>query len=571
MSQSEGPVAPTQKPLPPAREGGDGCQTASAPAAASADTTSRERDHATADRPLLTAWGEPAPTDAEYAECRFPGCGKHCMQDSMGDWSIACSEEHAIRPTIPGWAPSIHMVGLTPNEAREAIQLAAAAKSLAKAKSRKVTPPNAGAASNHSATPSGEGPKGGESVPRKADAHSPPKASTSADGGGDPPDDERAEGQSAGGDPPDGGAPPEGGPPDGGGDPPDGDGGDNPDQNSSTDGHDSDASSVPMEGEMDGPSAEGKPKEMAGGPPTERGSAASSGPTRKGRAVDDKTRYAGRPKEAEPKPLRTDDVSLTRVLTNMTETLLQSGSKKKGGRKRPECPRLTTITDKRALQQWRDKRQKYLREVRLYNKEPGNLPMQPMPIIRLVDRVLWESISVWELKRHHRTVAGEDPNDEEVLNWILGEGVYHETVNRVEGTQISMLRAVKWPRRTTGATHMDRFYKYTAGLGEALRKIPSEQITKHIKREQVKAMCKQVQPSRLWRLVHTVVSAGQDNRPLDGPVYNREWHEEAYADPQLTMEITREMCKYLDGLEAKGFKSGAIKNADMTDLDSAVC
>ena len=102
--------------------------------------------------------------------------------------------------------------------------------------------------------------------------------------------------------------------------------------------------------------------------------------------VDSSTRHMGAPREEEPSPLRSDDVSLARVLTNMTSVLLRpkdsSDAKTTGV---PKCHRVYSVTNMKRLQDWRDHRQKYLKAVRIFKSVPGNPPIEPEPIINLVD------------------------------------------------------------------------------------------------------------------------------------------------------------------------------------------
>jgi hypothetical protein len=143
----------------------------------------------------------------------------------------------------------------------------------------------------------------------------------------------------------------------------------------------------------------------------------------------------GLPEEAEPSPLRSDDVTMARVLSNMTEAILRSNAKgEQKPRSRPVCNRISSVTNARKLQSWRDHRQWYLREVRLYNRVPGVIPMEPIPVVELVSRDDWRAVSEWELEEAQRTEPGEDPNDLECTNWILGKGAYDKAVNRVKGT-----------------------------------------------------------------------------------------------------------------------------------------
>ena len=267
------------------------------------------------------------------------------------------------------------------------------------------------------------------------------------------------------------------------------------------------------------------------------------------RKPDGRGRHAGEPKEPEPKATRSDDVTMAKVLSHMTDALLRSSGKSDNKqRKRPTCKRVPTITDPVRLQNWRDHRQWYLREVRLYNKVPGVIPMEPVPVIELTARSDWRAISEWELDKDHRTQPGDDPNDTECANWLLGNGRYEKPVNRVRGTQAEMIKAVRWPKVTTGSTHLDRFYSYANSLGKVMRKIPSAQITKHTRKAQVAALRKDIKPAKLWRLVHNAIEGGQDGRADGLPTYNKDWHDSAYGDPDMALGIVRSMCRYLDAL-----------------------
>ena len=187
-----------------------------------------------------------------------------------------------------------------------------------------------------------------------------------------------------------------------------------------------------------GPSVKGVPRPEAAANPR-RPVEGSRGPT----PVDSKDRYAGEKREAEPEPARSDDITVARMLSNMTTTLLRAQDKTAQARPRPKWCKVISITDKSRLQAWRDHRQKYLREVRLYNEVPGNIPFKPEPVVNLVSRQLWRAISEWELLPEHRTKFGEDPNDVQCTNWVLGVGDYADDVNRVRGTQEEMIRKVK--------------------------------------------------------------------------------------------------------------------------------
>ena len=191
--------------------------------------------------------------------------------------------------------------------------------------------------------------------------------------------------------------------------------------------------------------------------------------------------------------------------------------------------------------------------MRLYNEVPGNVPVDPEPVISKITRQQARSISEWELLPQHKTHFGEDPNQEQCVHWILGTGDYVKEVNRVKGTQVGMIKSVKWSRLKTGETHLERFYKLSSELGDVIRKIPSAQLTRQVQKAQVKhIMCGQVKPSKLLRLVSNAVDAGQDDRPADGRVYNVEWHSKARGDPDMAASIMYGMCKYLDGRERKG-------------------
>ena len=77
-------------------------------------------------------------------------------------------------------------------------------------------------------------------------------------------------------------------------------------------------------------------------------------------------------------------------------------------------------------------------------------------------------------------------------------------------------------------------------------------MTRTVKKAQVRHMCGQVKPSKLWNLVNNAVEAGQDERPADGKLYRQDWHKYARSDPVMTAEIICQMCKYLDSVEQKG-------------------
>ena len=181
--------------------------------------------------------------------------------------------------------------------------------------------------------------------------------------------------------------------------------------------------------------------------------------------------------------------------------------------------RLLSITNRRLLHQFRDERQEYLRRVRLYNKVPGNVPMQPVPIIDLVSERMWRSVSHWELLPEHRTEPGEDPNDEEVTNWILGLGRYRTRVNRVRGTQVGMIKGVRWPEVKGERTHLDRFYEYADSMEKVLRKIPYDQMTSYVEKERVKALVGGLKPPVLKRMVQQAIEAAQDERAAGESLY----------------------------------------------------
>ena len=284
---------------------------------------------------------------------------------------------------------------------------------------------------------------------------------------------------------------------------------------------------------------------------------------------DGKGRHAGEPEEVEPKPVRSDDVTMAKVLSHMTDALIRSSGKGENKqRQRPTCKKVSSITDPRKLQNWRDHRQWYLREVRLCNKVPGVIPMTPVPVIELTARGDWRSISEWELDADHRTSPGQDPNDAECTNWILGKGRYEKTtVNQVRGTQFEMIKAVRWPKVTAGTTNLGRFYSYANSLGKVMRKIPPEQITKHIKKAQVTALRKNIKPTKLWRLVHDAIEGVQDGRAEGLPTYNQDWHARAYSNPDMAMGIVRSMCRYLDTLAVKGFEPAAGRRAESPSGD----
>ena len=238
------------------------------------------------------------------------------------------------------------------------------------------------------------------------------------------------------------------------------------------------------------------------------------------RVVDSATRHAGEKREPEPVPVRSDDVTVARLLSNMTSSILRAQDSAKQPSPRPKCRMVESITDEAKLASWRDHRQRYLRELRIYNKVPGNVPVEPDPVISKITREQRRAISEWLLRPQHRTKSGEDPNLVECANWVLGTGLYDVPVNRVKCTQAGMIKSVKWPRLTQGVSHRDRFFAFSAKMGDTIRKIPEEQMTRSVKKAQVRHMCGQLKPSRLWRLVNNAVEAGQDDRPSTGRVYN---------------------------------------------------
>ena len=306
----------------------------------------------------------------------------------------------------------------------------------------------------------------------------------------------------------------------------------------------------------EGGEAEGEPASYKGRPGVGASHAGKAGPSKPtDPAPDSGSRCGGLPKEAEPSYNRSDDVTIVQVISQMTESFLRAGDGKGGAnaRKRPECRRVPSVTDKRKLQTWREHRQWYLREVRLWNKVPGNVPMRPVPVIDLVSKSDWKAISQWELSAHHKTQPGQDPNDAECTNWVLGDGEYTAPINRVRGTQLEMLNAVRWPKTRSGETHLDRFYAYANRLDKVVRKIPGDQLTKHVMKARVTALRKELQPPRLRRLVHEAIEGGQDGRAPGEPTYNEEWHKRAYSDHGMTMGIVRSMCIHLDELAMRGF------------------
>ena len=90
-----------------------------------------------------------------------------------------------------------------------------------------------------------------------------------------------------------------------------------------------------------------------------------------------------------------------------------------------------------------------------------------------------------------------------------------------------------------------------------MRKIPTQQLTKRVRKSQVRVICSQLEPAKLKELVHNAVEGGMDERPVSGNVHNPEWQQKARDDPNLAYKIVSWMCIYLDRQEAKGFKSAA--------------
>ena len=159
-----------------------------------------------------------------------------------------------------------------------------------------------------------------------------------------------------------------------------------------------------------------------------------------GRVVDSATRHAGGKREPEPVPIRSDDVTVARLLSTMTTSLLRSQDDSAKKSPRPKRRMVDSITDQVKLVAWRDHRQQYLRELRIYNKVPGNIPVVSDPVISKVTREQRRAISEWLLLPQHRTTSGEDPNAIQCVNWILGMGEYEKQVNRVKGTQVGMIK-----------------------------------------------------------------------------------------------------------------------------------
>ena len=110
--------------------------------------------------------------------------------------------------------------------------------------------------------------------------------------------------------------------------------------------------------------------------------------------------------------------------------------------------------------------------MRLFNKVPGNVSFEPEPVFSKLTRQQQRAVSEWMLLPHHRTKNGEDPNMVQCVNWVLGTGEYVKAVNRVKGTQASMIKAVKWPKVTLGTSHLERFFQFSSDLGDVIRKIP---------------------------------------------------------------------------------------------------
>ena len=96
-------------------------------------------------------------------------------------------------------------------------------------------------------------------------------------------------------------------------------------------------------------------------------------------------------------------------------------------------------------------------------------------------------------------------------------------------------------------------------LGDTIKKIPEVQITRSVKKAQVRHICSQLKPTKLWRLVSNAVEAGQDDRPAAGREYRSDWHQNAKSEPDMVADIIYKMCGYLDGIERKGFQA---KSAD---------
>ena len=106
-----------------------------------------------------------------------------------------------------------------------------------------------------------------------------------------------------------------------------------------------------------------------------------------------------------------------------------------------------------------------------------------------------------------------------------------------------------------GEAHLDRFFIFSARLGDTIKKIPEVQMTRSVKKAQVRHMCSQLKPTKLWRLVSNAVEAGQDDRPAAGREYNSDWNQNAKSDPDTVADIIYKMCGYLDGIKRKGFEA----------------
>ena len=66
--------------------------------------------------------------------------------------------------------------------------------------------------------------------------------------------------------------------------------------------------------------------------------------------------------------------------------------------------------------------------------------------------------------------------------------------------------------------HRDWFFAFSAKLGDTIRKIQEVQMARAVKKSQVKHMCGQLKPSKLWRLVNNADEAGREERPATGKV-----------------------------------------------------
>ena len=97
------------------------------------------------------------------------------------------------------------------------------------------------------------------------------------------------------------------------------------------------------------------------------------------------------------------------------------------------------------MQSWRDKRQWYLRAVAQHNHRYGTR-FKPLPPCVFVAPKLWDQISLEMLREEHRTREREPANHVMCSHFVLGTGPYEGERSRVTGSQLDMLKAVKWRR-----------------------------------------------------------------------------------------------------------------------------